>query len=126
MAQRIDKWFVASALVFAIAGLVIAAHMGQSRDTSQMFVHAHLLVAGFLMSSVYGLCYRSWPVLKAGWFPLVHFAAHMLGAASLAVSLHLFAKGRGGVPAVPMVISATVLLIVAAIAFLVVFLRKAD
>ena len=126
MAQRIDKWFVSSALAFAILGLLLAAHMGESRDTAEMFTHAHLLVVGFLMSSAYGLLYRTWPKLKSGWFPAAHYAAHTLGAALLAGSLHLFAKGIGGAPAVPMVIAATVLLLLSVIGFLFVFLKAAD
>lgn len=125
MTQRIDKWFVATGLLFALVGLYFAARMGESRDTSQMFTHAHLLVVGFLMSSAFGVIYRAWPELKSGWFAPVHYVAHTLGAALLSGALFLFAQGIGPMPSTPMVIAATVLLILSVAAFFVQFLRKA-
>jgi hypothetical protein len=126
MAARIDRLFVVSGLLFAFTGLLLAAHMGEARDQSQLYTHAHLMLPGFLMSSVYGLCYRSWPALKSGLSPIVHYIAHTMGAAFLAIALFLFASGSASPIAVPLDIAATLLLMIGVVVFFVDLLRRGE
>lgn len=80
MTQNIDRYFVLAGLVFAGAGLVLGNVMGESGDHSQMPTHAHIMLAGFVFSFIYGAAYRLWPALKSGWMPIAHFVLHILGA----------------------------------------------
>ena len=62
--QGVARNFFTLAIVYAICGMALGLSMSISNDHSQMPVHAHTMVAGWLMSAVFGFFYHLFP--KAG------------------------------------------------------------
>lgn len=95
MTSKIDQWFVLAGLVFAGFGLFLGEHMGRTGDHSQMPTHAHIMLAGWVFAALYGLVYRAWPAMKAGLVPVVQFALHVFGGASMTGALFVYVALQG-------------------------------
>lgn len=92
--QGIARNFFTLAVLYALAGMALGIYMGLSQDHAQMPVHAHAMVAGWLMSSVFAFFYHLFP--KAGLGPLaqVHFWLTAVSGIGLLVTLSLLIGGR--------------------------------
>src|SRR5262245_3414862 len=66
-------YFLPLAVIYALIGMAIGIYMVISQDHAQMPVHAHALVAGWLMSSVFAFFYHLFPKAGAGLLAQVHF-----------------------------------------------------
>ena len=88
-----DRLFVACALGFAIVGLGLGVYMGASHNHSQMVTHAHILLVGFVLSFVYGICHKLW-VDCQGLIGKVQFLMHLLGTLVMVIGLFLLYGGR--------------------------------
>jgi hypothetical protein len=71
--QGIARNFFTLAILYALAGMAIGIYMGMSQDHSQMPVHAHTMVAGWLMSSVFAFFYHLFPKAGLGMLAQAHF-----------------------------------------------------
>jgi hypothetical protein len=71
--QGVARNFFTLAVIYALVGMALGIYMGISQDHSQMPVHAHALVAGWLMSSVFAFFYHLFPKAGASLLAQVHF-----------------------------------------------------
>lgn len=83
-----DRLFVLSGLGYALVGLALGIYMAASHDHSLMVVHAHIMLLGFLVSFVYGVCHRLWLVAPSPRIAKLQFYLHQ--AASLVLLVALF------------------------------------
>lgn len=84
-----DRIFVISGMTYAVLGMLLGISMAASKDHGQLVAHAHILLVGFVLSFIYGLCHKLWlnnDISKLAW---VQFGLHQLGAICLAVGLFL-------------------------------------
>jgi cbb3-type cytochrome oxidase subunit 1 len=81
----------------AIAGMVLGLKMAMTHDYGQMPVHAHIMVAGWLMSAVFGFFYHLFPVARQNKLATIHFWMHTVGIVVLTVSLYIVLAGSPGV-----------------------------
>ncbi len=84
-----DRIYVITALIYALLGMMLGIHMAASHNHVQLVTHAHMLLAGFVVSFIYGLCHRLWlgparPVLA--W---IQFWTHQTGVLLLSLGLFL-------------------------------------
>ena len=56
-----DRKFVLTGLGYAILGLLLGIYMAASKNHGQLVAHAHIILVGFVVSFVYGVCH------KLGW-----------------------------------------------------------
>ncbi len=89
----------------AIAGLILGLKMAMTQDHRQMPVHAHIMVAGWLMSAVFGFFYHLFPVARQNTLATIHFWMHAVGIVVLTVSLYFVLAGNPGVEPVTAVSS---------------------
>ena len=61
--MRIDVCFIGLGLVFLIAGISFGGWIGASSHFEFADAHAHLNLLGFVVPTLYGLIYRSYPDL---------------------------------------------------------------
>ena len=59
--QGVARNFFTLAIIYALCGMALGLHMSISQDHSQMPVHAHTMVAGWLMSAVFAFFYHLVP-----------------------------------------------------------------
>ena len=84
-----DRMFVISGMTYAVLGMLLGISMAVSKDHGQLVAHAHIMLVGFVVSFIYGLCHKLWlgnDTSKLAW---AQFALHQLGAICLAVGLFL-------------------------------------
>ena len=71
--------------------------MAASHDHGQMPTHAHVMVAGWLMSSVFAFFYHLFPEIGAGRMAKAHFWVQGVSGVVLVVSLFMLLGGNEAV-----------------------------
>lgn len=84
--KNIDRWFVLTGLVFLLIGMALGLHMSKSQNFTLHGLHAHLNLLGFVVMTLFGLCYRIWPRMQEGKLATVHYFLHTV---TVAVALTL-------------------------------------
>jgi len=92
--QGVARNFFTLAVIYALAGMALGIYMGLSQDHSQMPVHAHTMVAGWLMSSVFAFFYHLFPKAGYGWLAQVHFWLTTVSGTALLVGLFILLAGN--------------------------------
>ena len=95
--QGVARNFFILALVYAICGMILGLAMAISHDHTQMPVHAHTLVAGFLTSAIFAFFYHLFPAARTSRLAPVHFWLTTISGIILLVSLYFV---RAGNPAI--------------------------
>ena len=103
--QGVARNFFILGIVMAIAGMVLGLKMAMTNDHGQMPTHAHIMVAGWLMSAVFGFFYHLFPVARQNKLATIHFWMHAVGIVVLTVSLYFVLAGNPGVEPVTAVAS---------------------
>jgi hypothetical protein len=103
--QGVARNFFVLAIIYAIGGMMLGLAMSISQDHSQMPVHAHALVAGFLMSAVFAFFYHLFPTARTSRLAPVHFWLTAVSGASLIVSLYFLLAGNEAIEPVTAVSS---------------------
>ncbi|MGI6852682.1 hypothetical protein [Mesorhizobium sp. 1B3] len=92
--QGVARNFFILALVYAIWGMLLGLAMAISHDHTQMPVHAHTLVAGFLTSAIFAFFYHLFPAARTSRLALVHFWLTTISGIILLVSLYFVLAGN--------------------------------
>jgi len=79
--KNIDRWFVLTGLIFLLIGMVLGLKMSMAQDFSLHGLHAHLNLLGFVVMTLFGLCYRTWPRMQEGRLATVHYLLHTVSTA---------------------------------------------
>jgi hypothetical protein len=95
--QGVARNFFILAIIYAICGMTLGLSMAISHDHTQMPVHAHAMVAGWLMSAVFAFFYHLFPVANASRLALVHFWLTAVSGIALMVSLFFLLGGNAAV-----------------------------
>lgn len=74
--KNIDRLFVLTGLVFLLVGMAFGLKMSTAMDFTLHGLHAHLNLLGFVLMTLFGLCYRSWPKMQEGKLATVHYLLH--------------------------------------------------
>lgn len=88
------RTFFILALCYAVAGMVLGIYMAASHDHGEMPTHAHIMVAGWLMSSVFAFFYHLFPAIGAKPMARAHFWVQAVSGIVLVVSLFFLLKGN--------------------------------
>lgn len=84
--KNIDRLFVLTGLIFLLVGMALGLKMSATQDFAMHGLHAHLNLLGFVLMTLFGLCYRSWPKMQEGSLATVHYLLHTV---SVGVALTL-------------------------------------
>lgn len=95
----IDRAFVAGALLWAIAGMLLGLYMGIAADNKLLVVHVAMMLTGFVTLAIYGMLYRLWPAMAKTPLARAQFWISSLGAAGIIIGSYFFATS-GSVPLV--------------------------
>ena len=85
-----DKKFVLTGLIYAIAGLALGIFMAASKDHGHLVTHAHIMLVGFVVSFIYGLCHKLWLNNIVTTLSKAQFYIHQVGALGVVVGLFLY------------------------------------
>lgn len=87
--KNIDRMFIFTGLVFLLIGMLLGLKMSMTRDFALHGLHAHLNLLGFVVMTLFGLCYRCWPKMQEGKLATVHYLVHTI-TVGVALSLLYF------------------------------------
>lgn len=113
--------FFTLAIVYMLCGMALGLHMSIIHDHTQMPVHAHAMVAGWLMSAVFGFFYHLVPQAARSRLATPHFWLTAICGSTLIVGLYFLLAGNEG--AEPIVATASMGFYAAAILFTFIALR---
>jgi hypothetical protein len=95
--------------------MVLGLSMAMSQDHSQMPTHAHIMVLGWVMSSVFAFFYHLVPAARASRLAQVHFWLTTVSGVLLVVGLFLLLGGNPSIE--PMVGTASIVFFAATLLF---------
>ena len=79
-----------SGLGYAIVGLALGIFMAASKDHGQLVTHAHIMLIGFVVSFIYGLCHKLWLNNTTTKLAISQYYIHQVGTFILVFSLFLY------------------------------------
>jgi hypothetical protein len=80
--KNVDRLFILTGLLFLLVGMALGLKMNMEHDFTLHGLHAHLNLLGFVVMTLFGLCYHAWPKMKEGMLPFVHYVLHTVTVAS--------------------------------------------
>lgn len=103
--MNISRNFMLIGVLFLIVGIAFGMHMSASGNHTMTAVHVHINLLGFVLMTLFGLVYRTFPAMASHVLAKVHFWLHLVGSIVLLVMLYLLLAGRiteaGMVPLAP-------------------------
>ena len=106
----IDRAYVAVALLWAVAGMLLGLYMGIAEDNTLLVTHVAMMLPAFVTLAIYGMIYRLWPTMQKSPVAAVQFWIAMAGSAGIVVGSYFFATSGS----VPLVAGTSVVFIIAA------------
>jgi cbb3-type cytochrome oxidase subunit 1 len=103
--QGVARRFFTLAIIMGIMGMMLGLSMAMSHDHIEMPVHAHTMVAGWLMSAVFGFFYHLFPAARQNKLANIHFWIHAVSVIVLVVSLYFVLAGNEAIEPVTAVAS---------------------
>ena len=85
-----DRKFVLTGLGYAIVGLALGIFMAASKDHGHLVTHAHIMLIGFVVSFIYGLCHKLWLNNVVSKLSLTQFYIHQAGTLGVVTALFLY------------------------------------
>lgn len=91
-----DRVHLTAGLVYGALGMGLGIFMAATHDHGQMVTHAHLLLAGFLLSVIYAIIHRLWLSSPSRMLALTQFILHHVGVVGMVSGLFLLYGGHAG------------------------------
>lgn len=85
-----DRKFILTSLGYAIIGLLLGIFMAASKDHGHLVTHAHIMLVGFVVSFIYGLCHKLWLNNILSKLSQAQFYIHQVGTAGIVIGLFLY------------------------------------
>ena len=85
-----DRKFVLTGLGYAILGLALGIYMAASKDHGHLVTHAHIMLVGFVVSFIYGLCYKLWLNNSTSKLAMSQYYIHQAGTIGIVIGLFLY------------------------------------
>lgn len=85
-----DRKFILTSLIYAIVGLALGIFMAASKDHGHLVTHAHILLIGFVVSFIYGLCHKLWLNNLISKLSVTQFYIHQVGTLGVVIGLFLY------------------------------------
>jgi len=84
-----DRKFVLTGLGYAIVGMVLGIYMAASKNHIQLVTHAHIMLLGFVVSIIYGVCHKLWLGTPSALLARIQFISHFVGTLAVVIGLFL-------------------------------------
>ena len=85
-----DRKFILTSFIYAIIGLALGIFMAASKDHGHLVTHTHILLIGFVVSFIYGLCHKLWLNNLISKLSVTQFYIHQVGTLGVVIGLFLY------------------------------------
>jgi hypothetical protein len=82
-----DRAYILSGLSYAILGGLLGVYMASTHNHIQHVTHAHIMLVGFVISFVYGLCHKLWLSNTSCILAKIQFFLHQGAAVTMLLGL---------------------------------------
>ena len=120
--MTISTWFLRAGAMTGAGGMALGIAMAAMGDHSQMPLHAHLNLLGWVSMMLFGLFYRTVPEAALGVLPRIQFGLCVAGLVAMVVGLAQIDAGSHEAGA-PFAIAGAFMTIAAMIIFVVTVFR---
>lgn len=110
-----DRQFVLTGLGYAILGLALGIHMAATHNHGQLVTHAHIMLLGFVVSFVYGVCHKLWLNNSTSKLAVIQYYTHQTGTVFLLIGLFLLYGQYANIAVIEPVLSVASMLVFAAL-----------
>ena len=104
----IDRAYVAIALLWTVAGMLLGLYMGITEDNTLLQMHVAIMLSGFATLAIYWIVYRLWPAFKNSPLAPVQFWVAIAGATG--IGSYFFATSGS----IPLIATASFVFVIAA------------
>ena len=119
--QGVARNFFTLAVIYAVVGMLLGLSMAMSQDHSQTPTHAHIMVLGWVTSSVFAFFYHLVPAARNSKLAVVHFWLSAISSIGMVIGLYVL---YGGNPSIePLLGMCAIAFIVATVLFAYIALR---
>jgi hypothetical protein len=98
---KMDRLYILAGFLWLLAGMVFGIYLGITDQLQFANSHAHANLLGFVVSVLFGLLYRTWPVLQSSRLAWPQFALFQIGSVVLVAGKFDIDRGGGGALAPP-------------------------
>jgi len=95
--QGVARNFFTMAVIYALVGMTLGLSMAMSHDHTQMPTHAHIMVLGWVMSSVFAFFYHLVPAARDSKLAIVHFWLSAVSSVVMMITLFMLYGGNPSV-----------------------------
>ncbi|MEP9387229.1 hypothetical protein [Mesorhizobium sp. KR9-304] len=92
--QGVARNFFTLAVIYSIIGMTLGLSMAMSHDHAQMPTHAHIMVLGWVMSSVFAFFYHLVPAARNSRLAVVHFWLSAISSVVMMATLYMLYGGN--------------------------------
>ena len=85
-----DRKFILTSFGYAIIGLALGIFMAASKDHGHLVTHEHIMLIGFVVSFIYGLCHKLWLNNIVSKLSKAQFYIHQVGTLGVVIGLFLY------------------------------------
>jgi hypothetical protein len=117
--ERVARWHLLFGLTFAALGMLLGIAMAMSHNHVEMPAHAHLMLLGFVVSTLYAIVYRLWLQATSVRLAVVQTALHETGATVMGLGLALMFGGIVAEASIEPVLAAGALCALAGVALMI-------
>lgn len=89
MEAGMDRKFILTSFGYAIIGLALGIVMAATKNHGHSVTHAHIMLIGFVMSFIYGLCHKLWLNNIISTLSKLQFYIHQAGTFGVTIGLFL-------------------------------------
>lgn len=118
-----DKKYVLTGLGYAIIGLLLGIYMAASHNHGHLVTHAHIMLLGFVVSFIYGVCHKVWLVNPSPKLVNAQFYLHQVGTLVLLLGLFSMYSGATGAWLEPVLAISSLCVLVAMILMKILFIK---
>lgn len=126
MLQYFDRPYLIAGLLYGALGMLLGIYMAASHNHQQLVTHAHLLLAGFLLSVVYAVIHRLWVPAPARTLAGAQFWLHHVGVTAMVGGLFVvYGQYAEATLVEPVLAGSSIAVLLALVLMLVIVVRSA-
>lgn len=99
--MKIDRLYILAGFLWLVTGMIFGIYLGITDQLQFSNSHAHANLLGFVISVLFGLIYRNWPVLLSSRLAWLQFALFEFGSLVLVAGKFDIDRGGAGALAPP-------------------------
>lgn len=92
--QGVARNFFTLAVIYAVLGMLLGLSMAMSQDHTQTPTHAHVMVLGWVTSSVFAFFYHLVPAARNSRLAVIHFWLAAVSSIGMMIGLYVLYGGN--------------------------------